>query len=52
MSDLGLSLILFLFFNADLVQSKIDLNRGSVAFVDDYLAWVTGLTAENNREGI
>ncbi|KAH7472001.1 hypothetical protein FOMA001_g13208 [Fusarium oxysporum f. sp. matthiolae] len=47
-----LSPILFLFFNADLVQSRIDLNGGSIAFVDDYLAWVTGPTAEDNREGI
>ncbi len=33
-----LSPILFLFFNADLVQHKIDTNRGSVAFVDNYTA--------------
>lgn len=32
----------FLFFNADLVQGVIDKNRGSIAFVDDYLAWMTG----------
>ncbi|KAF5973448.1 hypothetical protein FCOIX_8766 [Fusarium coicis] len=47
-----LSPILFLFFNADLVQSKIDSNGGSIAFIDDYSAWVTGPTAEDNREGI
>ncbi|KAH7460569.1 hypothetical protein FOMA001_g19559 [Fusarium oxysporum f. sp. matthiolae] len=47
-----LSPILFLFFNADLVQSRIDSNGGSIAFVDDYSAWVTGPTAEDNREGI
>ncbi|RKK21589.1 hypothetical protein BFJ67_g17192, partial [Fusarium oxysporum f. sp. cepae] len=47
-----LSPILFLFFNADLVQSRIDSNGGSIAFVDDYSAWVTGPTAEGNREGI
>ena len=35
-----LSPILFLFFNADLIQHKIDANGGSVAFVDDYTAWV------------
>ncbi|KAJ5709444.1 hypothetical protein N7493_010778 [Penicillium malachiteum] len=39
-----LSPILFLFFNADL--------GGAVAFVDDYTAWVTGPTAQSNREGI
>jgi hypothetical protein len=47
-----LSPILFLFFNADLVQSKIDSNGGSIIFIDNYSAWVTGLTAEDNREGI
>ncbi|RKK31995.1 hypothetical protein BFJ69_g18777, partial [Fusarium oxysporum] len=41
-----------LFFNADLVQSRIDSNGGSIAFVDDYSAWVTGPTVEDNREGI
>ena len=47
-----LSPILFLFFNADLVQTRIDKNGGAIAFVDDYSAWVTGPTAEGNREGI
>lgn len=47
-----LSPILFLFFNADLVQHKIDANGGSIAFVDDYTAWVTGPSAEANRVGI
>jgi hypothetical protein len=40
-----LSLILFLFFNADLVQHKIKAGRGSVAFMDDYTAWITGPSA-------
>jgi hypothetical protein len=31
-----LSPVLFLFFNADLVQRRIDGNGGSMAFVDDY----------------
>ena len=44
--------ILFLFFNADLVQRKLDQNGGSIAFVDDYTAWVTGHSAEANREGV
>ena len=43
-----LSPILFLFFNADLVQQKIDSKGGSIAFVDDYTAWVTGPSAEAN----
>jgi Reverse transcriptase (RNA-dependent DNA polymerase) len=47
-----LSPVLFLFFNADLVQHRIDSSGGSMAFVDDYTAWVTGSTAEANREGI
>ena len=47
-----LSPILFLFFNADLVQHRINKHGGSFAFVDDYNAWVTGPSAEANREGI
>jgi hypothetical protein len=43
---------LFLFFNADLVQHKINANGGSIAFVDDYTAWVVGPSAEANRAGI
>ncbi|KAM4061945.1 reverse transcriptase [Hirsutella rhossiliensis] len=34
-----------LFFNADLVQTKISTSGGSIAFVDDYSAW-------SNRDGI
>jgi len=41
--------ILFLFFNADLVTSKLNRNEGAIAFVDDYTAWVTGKTAEENK---
>ena len=44
--------ILFLFFNADLVQRRIDSNKGAIAFIDDFTAWVTGPTAQSNREGI
>ncbi|KAF6525419.1 hypothetical protein HZS61_011214 [Fusarium oxysporum f. sp. conglutinans] len=47
-----LSPVPFLFFNADLVQCKIDTKGGSIAFIDDYSAWVTGPTAEANRVGI
>ena len=43
---------MFLFFNADLVQRKIDKHGGSIAFIDDYTAWVTGPTAEANTVGI
>jgi hypothetical protein len=44
--------MLFLFFNADLVQRQIDRNGGAIAFVDDYTAWVTGESAASNRQGI
>ncbi|OAQ61336.1 reverse transcriptase [Purpureocillium lilacinum] len=47
-----LSPALFLFFNADLVQRRIKAAGGSIAFIDDYSAWVTGPTAEANRVGI
>jgi hypothetical protein len=47
-----LSPILFLFFNADLVQRHIDSHGGAIAFVDDFTAWVTGPTAQSNRQGI
>ena len=47
-----LSPILFLFFNADLVQHQLNANGGSMAFVDDYNTWVTGPSAAANREGI
>ena len=43
-----LSPILFLFFNADLVQSHITDRQGSIAFVDDFSAWVTGNSASEN----
>jgi hypothetical protein len=45
-----LSPILFLFFNADLVQQRIDQNGGAVAFVDDYTAWMVGTTAAENQD--
>jgi hypothetical protein len=43
-----ISPILFLFFNADLVTSKLTRHEGAIAFVDDYTAWVTGSSAEQN----
>lgn len=45
-----LSPILFLHFNADLVSSKIDRNKGAIAFVDDYTPWVTGSSAQGNAK--
>jgi hypothetical protein len=35
-----------------LVQHEINKKGGSVAFVDDYTAWVIGHTSEANHEGI
>lgn len=43
-----LSPILFLFFNANLVQQRIDQNGGAIAF--DYTAWVVGTTAAENMD--
>ena len=41
-------LILFLFYNANLVKRQI-INRGrSVAFIDNYIAWVVGESAKEN----
>jgi Reverse transcriptase (RNA-dependent DNA polymerase) len=45
-----LSPILFLFFNADLVQTSITKARGAIAFVDDFNAWVTGPSAQADIE--
>ena len=46
-----LSPILFLFFNADLLEQAIP-NGGTMAFVDDYTAWVVGTSAEDNTNVI
>jgi len=46
-----LSPILFLFFNADLVQRQIDALGRAVALIDDFTAWITGPTAQSNRKG-
>lgn len=40
--------MLFLFFNADLVQSVTNRSKGAIAFIDDYSAWVTGSSASEN----
>ena len=47
-----LSPILFLFFNADLVQTIINSHQGAIAFVDDYSAWITGDSANENTRKI
>ena len=43
-----MSSLLFLFFNANLVNSVINKNRGVIAFVDDYSSWITGDSVESN----
>ena len=47
-----LSPVLYLFFNAALVQQKLSMQGGSMAFVDDYSAWVTGPTAAANQRAV
>ena len=49
---LPLSLILFLFYNANLVKKRIINREGAVAFIDNYTAWVVGDTAGANLTGI
>lgn len=45
-----LSPILYLFFNATLIQSVINKNRGAIAYVDDNSAWVTGPSIKENEK--
>lgn len=46
-----LSPILYVFSNANLVEGAINQHEGSIGFIDDYNAWVTGATAvENTRK--
>jgi len=40
--------MLFVFFNADLVTSRLNRNEGAMAFVDDYTAWVSGSSDVDN----
>lgn len=47
-----LSPILYVFYNADLVDMEIDKKGGAISFVDDFNAWVTGLSAEENTIAI
>lgn len=42
--------ILFLLFNADLVQMPITKRKGAVAFVHDFKAWLVGASAGYNTE--
>jgi hypothetical protein len=43
--------ILYVFYNANLVQGRISTSAGSTCFIDDYNVWVTGPSAaENTRK--
>lgn len=39
-----------MFFNANLVKSVVNKCRGSIAFVDDFSAWVTGNSIADNLD--
>jgi hypothetical protein len=43
-----LSLILYIFYNANLVHGRVEKSEGSISFVDDCYAWVTGPSAAEN----
>jgi hypothetical protein len=47
-----LSPLLYIFYNADLVEKTIDKKGGSLGFVDDYNAWVVGDSEEHNTNVI
>lgn len=47
-----LSPILYLFFSSDLVKGVIDKNKGSIAFIDDFTAWVTSPSIGENLRKI
>lgn len=42
--------ILFLVFNADLVKSIINKNKGVIAFINSYTDWVTGPDIKSNTQ--
>ncbi|GMG17056.1 unnamed protein product [Aspergillus oryzae] len=43
-----LSPILFIFFNSNLVNQRVDYHGGASAFIDDYFRWRAGKSAEEN----
>jgi hypothetical protein len=47
-----LSLLLYVFYNADLVEWKIDRAGGALGFIDDFNAWVVGDNATQNTKTI
>ena len=47
-----LSPLLYVYYNADLVEWKIDRNGRALGFVDDFNAWVVGNDAGQNTKAI
>ena len=47
-----LSPLLYVFYNADLVERSIDGQGGSIGFVDDFNAWVVGADEEETTAAI
>ena len=47
-----LSPLLYIFYNAGLVEQKITRKSGAIGFVDDYNAWAVGRTAAANLQVI
>ena len=43
-----LSPMLYLFLNSNLIRSVMNKNKGSIAFIDDYTAWVTSTSIGAN----
>ena len=43
-----LSPILYIFFNANLVDEKANNRKGTMGFVDDYTRWTTSDSVEEN----
>ena len=43
-----LSLLSYIFYNADLVEISITVTEGELGFVDDFSAWIKGNTASKN----
>jgi hypothetical protein len=43
-----MSPILFIFFNSDLVDQPVTFQGGESAFIDEYLRWRVGHSAEEN----
>jgi hypothetical protein len=47
-----LSPILYIFYNANLVEQPIDKTKGALGFVDDYSPWVVGDNVDQNIEAL